>query len=358
MVLLLTRKLDEFPTPLILSILSVPKLKGRIYVEALAPEPVVDLCNGMVFVYISSMFSVPIVERVALLAPTDPPSICRGDLVRIRNGRYAADVGEVVEATEPPEGPQHLVVRLKSRQPLPQEKKRKRGNNVRHEPYVLDQVRLRMMLRLDTKADLPATSAYGFEYLGDNGFILNKKRYTTDGFLLLSIQSDRVDRAKIHGDKVDLLVAKDSEHIKERHTGNLSNMFLSARPVRVTDWDSVDFALETFIHLGDTVRITEGQSAGAVGRVVEVKPRAAVVDIGTEDLVTRRPVLLETKLVTLTRIFEIGEHVEIKVGEFKGRSGIVALKDGPNIFMVNPREMAEVSKPYLSRRYPMTLAFP
>ncbi len=79
----------------------------------------------MHFVYLSSLFIVPIVERVALLqAGKTLPLIKEGAYVKIRNGLYKDDIGQVISVSD---GYDALTVKLKSREALPQELKRKRG---------------------------------------------------------------------------------------------------------------------------------------------------------------------------------------------------------------------------------------
>lgn len=51
---------------------------------------------------------------------------------------------------------------------------------------------------------------------------------------------------------------------------------------------------------------------------------------------------METKLIFLKRIFEIGDYVEVKFGAMRGRGGMVSAKEGDEYFVVNPRESLAV----------------
>lgn len=319
-VLNLTRKMRDCPIPGVRSILTVPKLRGRIYVEALAPTLVQRLCNGICHVYLSSIFPVPIVERLALLAPADVlPSISKGQIVTIRNGLYAGDVGEVMEATE---GSTMLVVKLKSRQPNRRDRKRKRGKGVRREPYLLDRNELESRVKAD-KRDGIRNKAVDFEDLGSEGFLLNGKHYSNDGHLLLEIQADRVERMCQSDDRFMSAVATKSQQVVDDRIANES--------------------VVRFIHPGNMVRITEGPASGAIGRAVDVMSQSVIVNLVFEDLNQEQSTLLEIGFRSVKRHLEIGTRVEVKVGELKGWTGYITSIQRDVLHVVNVQEMTEVS---------------
>lgn len=337
----------------ILSIFSLPnKAPGRVYIEARGSTPVRLLCEGMHFVYVSSIFIVPIVERVALLQHGNTlPLIKRGDFVKIRNGLYKDDIGEVSDVSA---GHDVLTVKLKGREAHPRELKRKRGDSNRRETSLLDKEELR---RLQAFGD-----RIHFTDLGEDGFLFRDKWYTSDGYLLLSVRYDRVDRSQRPMNDFESLVSKDSQKISDKHAeSTLSKGFLYTKPslpITLSDCQARSFPVPKYIRSGDRVHVSGGASAGAQGRVVELtSPLYALVDLEGGANEKQAPVHLAIELASLFRIFDIGDHVEIKIGELKGRSGVVSFLEGEMLHIVNPQELSEVSTKLCNGHAHLTLCF-
>lgn len=330
----------------------VPKAPGRVYVEATAIARVQRFILRMHFMYYSSVYPVPVVERVALLEPGSiPPLLKSGDFVRVRNGMYKDDVGEVVDV---PQGSLEVTLKLKSRERVHQKWKRKRDNLVRNEPFVLVKSELQYRQAIDdveTNDELDTINhdTY-FEDLGEAGFLFHGKRYTNDGHLLLTIRYDRLDIETTpkglddYDSIVDSEVREVSDFLLE---GSISCddavPCYDPQPILMGRSDTLRFNLPKFIRAGDPVRINRGPSAGAVGRVVELtSPPFALVNVGDVDPETKRALVLETKINFLARIFEIGDRVEVKIGKLKGRVGVVSGREGDTLRIVNTRDFVEV----------------
>lgn len=299
------------------SIFCVPKAPARVYIEAPAHAPVQKLCDGMHFVYRSSIFSVPICERVALLTIEETKTALEvGDAVKIRNGLYKADIGEVVDTTWANE--RRVTVKLKSRQRLPYELKRKRG---RTEPFLLDKERLERIRTIDGMQD-PRDRILSYEEHGSRGFVLNGTHYTEGGLLLLDIRTDRVERVR----RDDLV-----------------------RPVppssEITEDMTTDQRFEIIPSHGDPVVITGGSCAGVRGFFVErTSLRSALISVDARYSYGRRAVVIEEEFRHILRVFEIGDRVEVKVGRFQGRTGVISAKVGDTkLHIVNPNDFTEVS---------------
>lgn len=324
------------------SVFHVPKAVGRVYIEAPADISIQRLCHGLQFVYSTSVFSVPVAERVALLVPGAlSPLIVHGQLVKIRNGLYKGDIGEVVDAYG--DGKMHLVVKIKSREKLPFEVKRKKSRRV---PYILDRDRILQEQLLYSKQD-PKSNPLGFKDRGRNGISLGGIRYTDDGFLLLNIRADRVERVQREGGSFESIVSDESRQIVDRHMKTILKSFslqpLPQSPILASPFETSRFPLEKFIRAGDPVQIAGGHFTGARGYVVELlSAHSALVRIGVGDLATRHSVLIETERSSLARTFEIGDRVEVKVGELKGLTGFVSAKVDDKLNVVDPWVSTEV----------------
>ena len=92
--------------------------------------------------------------------------------MKIRNGKYKNDIGEVVDTGFAND--RKVTVKLKSRETLPYDLKRKRG---RPQPYVLDRERIRHLQVLDGKQE-NHSRILKYEDRGTCGFSLNNKNYT------------------------------------------------------------------------------------------------------------------------------------------------------------------------------------
>ncbi len=289
----------------IFSIFTVPKVPGRIYVEALSLNAVFQLCRTQFHVYCSSVCVVPIAERIALLQGRGLADdlIKKGSLVKIRNGLYKDDVGTVVSRSE---GYEYLTIKLRSREPLPGVLKRKR---TRRDPYKL------------TKDDAKRLSIKGPSYVDFGkyeGFKFDGKEYTFDHHLLLDLRYDRVKRIQ---------PAAASEVSKEASALTDQGPFPKFLPVGLSSTSKLPFP--KFLPVGCNVWITGGDMIGATGFLVEhTSNNRALIDIGkTGDYSVAGlddTSLIETDLKFVFRRFDIGDRVEVKIGDYKGAQGVVA----------------------------------
>ncbi len=188
------------------SVFFVPKSPGRVYFEARSLEGVRALCHGMVFLYFRSNVFVPLTERIALLevGKTDP-LIEAGNWVKVRDGRYKDDTGKVVSVVGNCDA---VVVALKSREKLPNvsSSKRKRGQGrTRPNPYLF------------TKDKATGLSEGAEIKVADDVFKFGGKSYTTEGYLLLQLRSDRVQRILTGIAAHDLFVTTESSNALKEH---------------------------------------------------------------------------------------------------------------------------------------------
>ncbi len=135
------------------------------------------------FLYFRSHVFVPLTERIALLqVGKSDPLIEAGTWVKVKDGHYKDDIGRVVSVFGSHDA---VVVALRSREKLPNvsSSKRKRGRGqTRQEPYLL------------TKDKAEGLSEGVRIKVTDNVFKFGGKSYTTEGYLLLQLRSDRVQR--------------------------------------------------------------------------------------------------------------------------------------------------------------------
>ncbi|KLO13849.1 hypothetical protein SCHPADRAFT_344004 [Schizopora paradoxa] len=330
-VLRLYAKKIEKDIPFIKSAFFVPKATGRVYVEADAEIPVRELCKGLYFMYCTSIMSVPILERVALLSPgPNQSSLRQGDLVKVRNGMYRNDIGEVVSFSE--DEKKRIIVKIKSREPFPTEQKRKRG---RRPQYQMDRehiLRLKLACRKSRSSDTPLR----IEDLGEAGFRIQGRNYTADGYFLLDIRSDRVQRTEMEGVAYTAVVRDESGRA-------------GVRQQRAPQ--------DRFIQPGDPVRIMDGPYINTTGFLTETTDDVrALVSLKRFARENKRSVFVEVELRSLVRAFEIGEVVDVKIGEHLGRTGFVSGMKGNNLYIVDPQQGSEfeISALFVAAHVPST----
>ncbi len=285
----------------------------------------------MVFLYFRSHVFVPITERVTLLeVGKSNPLIEEGTMVKVKDGLYRNDIATVVSVTGNHDA---VVLKLKSREKLPNVPKRKRGRTQRN-PYLLTK----------DKATALADGAQVKET--QDGFIFQGKSYTKDGHLLLQIRCDRVERVSTGIAAHELFIASESTNAAEQY-------FEPPKTVSDQDRDKLKesfipqfdpVSIPRFLNIGDHVSITDGASAGASGLINELSPDYALVTLDEEwdELTKVEPVLTEIKHIT--RLFDYGERVQVKVGTFAGRSGVIGNVDGlKKILHIIDRKRNEVA---------------
>ncbi|KLO04659.1 hypothetical protein SCHPADRAFT_947544 [Schizopora paradoxa] len=296
----------------IYSVFSVPTITDRIYIEALGMAPVYLLCTNMQGIYKDSWHAVSVLERVSILEGRVMPRINTGmredSIVKIRDGRYRDDHGFVVSVSKTRK---RFVVKLKSRENMPGELKRKIGRNP---AFLLTKEAARNLGMKSVLQEHPGDPANAnYEDLREGevesesdarhlkaSFRFNGKTYTFDGHLLLEFAMDQVERV-VPGQTCD---------------SNVDNeLILASNPI-----------VHNNISEGHEVWVTDGEARGSCGRVVELNFGGfALVEIQEHgpSSSSRPAVLLELNKRHLVRKLNIGDRVEVKIGIYVGVKGIV-----------------------------------
>ena len=94
---------------------------------------------------------------------------------------------------------------------------------------------------------------------------------------------------------------------------------------------------------GDAVRIRNGPSAGLTGILDSVSPSTAFVEIPASTPGSHSAAVIETELSNITRLFKVGDKVDVKFGELKGRQGIIYSIEGDELRVINTADLQEVS---------------
>ncbi len=90
---------------------------------------------------------------------------------------------------------------------------------------------------------------------------------------------------------------------------------------------STEVAIPLFLNVGNHVLFLEGASeGGARGTINELMPDYALVTLDEDaDSNSSKTTLIQTRVEIkhIVRLFDFGEHVEVKIGNLSGRTGTV-----------------------------------
>ncbi|KLO06223.1 hypothetical protein SCHPADRAFT_895625 [Schizopora paradoxa] len=317
---LMQKRLDEElkeneanPLRLFKSAFAVPSAPGRIYIETDSFASVTSICSvrdyPLHFVFPHSAFVVSASEAIALIC-SKPRSkhVTVGSEVVVRGGLYKSDVGIVVSASIDDKWAGRLEIKLKSREPNPLFRKRKRSQS-RNAPYVL------------SRALLESNDAKYTATIADNedGFLYNGKKYTSDGYRLLTVLSDQVD----------LQVGTSKEvTTKETTLPNHNPVFVASKSTFKT---------------GDRVVVTQGPFQGHTAYILETIHTTAIIQLsppgpdkrnGTEW--NQDELRLEISHDHLKRSFVIGDLITVVAGSITGRTGFVTSINREALLDPNP----------------------
>ena len=91
-----------------------------------------------------------------------------------------------------------------------------------------------------------------------------------------------------------------------------------------------------FLHVGDAVKITHGDSRGLFGMIVAIRENEADVFLPLQDVSTSLP------FSSLRKHFKVGDEVRILSGDNQGITGWVVNKMDDNLWVFNDRTRTEV----------------
>ncbi len=315
----------------VISVFSVPSSPGRVYFEAQSSAAVVSLCEGMLSLYIRSLFPVTLAERIALLrTDRSNPLIEKGTWVRVKNGLYKGDLGSVVSVIGSHDA---VVVKLKSREKHHMDSSRKRKRKrPRPEPYTLAKHPILPQLSDGTQIEVTV-----------DGFEFNGKSYTNDGFLLLEFRCDRVERVTTGIAAYNVFVQSESANAAKQHS---PAKLVDGERQQSFDLDTAVISIPLFFNLGNRVLISKGAAEGARGTIDQLTREYALITLDEDiDSDLRKTSFIQTEvgLKDITRLFDFGEHVEVKVGVFAGKSGTVGDVQGDILSIVDLKQSEVVS---------------
>lgn len=291
----------------ILSAFQRDSLPGMIYVEARSAKQVQQACQGFVGVYLSrGIHLVPIEEMASLLLiKKQDVTIKPGTWVRIRRGKYAGDLAQVMDLTENGED---VGVRLIPRIDMsprdelsldPVTRKRKKGPNATgttrppQRLFNFDEIS-----RVYGKAITRKNQVYVFQ--GDtyrDGFL--EKDFKVSGLILDDVNPTL--------DEITQFTREDDG--AEDASVNLSAIAEASRKAAIG-----------VLQPGDHVEVFEGEQAGVHGVVEEVSGDVVTMIGQGVDIDGQK---MEIPARSVRKKFKTGDHVKVMAGQHADETGLV-----------------------------------
>ncbi|PKI85165.1 Spt5p [Malassezia vespertilionis] len=322
----------------ILSAFCRDSLEGQIFVEARRADDVVAAFNGLAGVYVTNQkpFLVPILEMADLLKlqkkHTEVPV---GGWIRIKRGKYAGDLGQVLDVAENGEEVGIKLVPRLDLNPSERDTYTDRSGRKRKKPMnaSLTAMGFRPPQRLfnaeevqrayphETPTKRGGTWLFGGETFRD-GYLEKDFKVTAltteevnpslDEVLRFTGEAPKGDGDPANGDGIDLqLLANASKR-----------------------------GLEETLQPGDHVEVFEGEQAGVTGRVETIEDEVVTLELPHEALDGQK---IEVPAKSVRKQFRAGDHVKVLAGKHADETGLVVkVEDGITTFL-SDLSLTEVS---------------
>ncbi len=312
-------------------------IPGRLFVEARRFDHIVDALRDINGVYASNaanIFLVPIEEMADLLKITKKSQeIKPGGWVRIKRGRYAGDLAQVIDETENGE---EVGIRFVPRIDLnPKEegtytdasgRKRKKGAvpgsaalSFRPPPrfFNYEEVMRAYKQRPPMPRGLGRYLFMGDEYA--NGYCEKDVRRT--GLILEGVNPTLDEVSKFMGES-------GADGIENANV----DLNLLAEATKKDD--------DVLFQPGDHVEVFEGEQAGVRGAVVSIDAQGVTLEMEGEGLVGQK---VEVPIKSIRKRFKPGDHIKVISGKHADETGLVVkIEDNITTFL-SDLSLAEVS---------------
>ncbi|KAI8921264.1 hypothetical protein DFJ77DRAFT_449169 [Powellomyces hirtus] len=303
----------------IYSVFARESLKGYIYIEARQQGVVQNALDGLNNIYLSKLRLVPVDEMVdCLTIKVKENNLDKIHWFRAKKGKYAGDLGQVIQITENGETMLcRFVPRLDPARDgvkVPFGQKRKKN-----EP--------RPPAKLFNPADFKGEVRKERDY-----YIYNNEYFDREGYLEKTLKISSLDVVNVQPTLEEI---------------SLFSGGTSDKP-DLTHMEGVNTAVAQDFQIGESVTIASGAMAGLYGSVasihndiVGVKPHI--------DVAHNLPAVVTVTVQELRKKFNPGDHVQVIKGIHKGETGLIVIIKDNIVTLVSDGTMkpVEVLSTYL-----------
>lgn len=295
----------------IISATAVPKLVGYIFVEAMRGHYVRLAVEGILSLKSDSVKLIHLKEipKVLKADPRKDITIEVHTFVRIKRGLYTGDLGLVTHVDD---DTNTAIVRV-----VP------RLENSRDDQKVKPPAKL-----FDPEAYPNAQNLAG-RNMNSRTFMYKNQRFV-NGLLEKKFPLDNLDKSNLLPSYEEVKVFRDaepSERVKNLIMRTLANSIDESK------------RLQKSLEKGDKVKVISGDLFNLIGVVLEVNEDFVKVDFSDSGFFNEP---INFKPSELIKVFEVGNHVEVTTGNYKGLNGMIMKIDENRVHLFTEDNKDEV----------------
>ena len=311
-------------------------LDGQLFVEARRADDVLDAFDGLAGVYTGQTrpFLVPILEMADLLKlqkkSTEVPV---GGWVRVKRGKYAGDLAQVLDVTENGEEVGVKLVPRIDMAPGERDTYTDRAGRKRKKPVnaALTSLGFRPPPRLFNAEEVQ--KVYPHEYPTKRGgvWVFGGETFR-DGYLEKDMKISALQIDDVHP-SLDEVLQFTGETPAEGAGVDLNLLA-----------DASKRGIEATLQPGDHVEVFEGEQAGVVGVVEAMSGDVVTLDVPDGALAGQK---IEVPAACVRKQFRAGDHIKVLAGKHADETGLVVkVEDGVTTFLsdLSLKEVSVFSK--------------
>ncbi|CDU23743.1 related to SPT5-transcription elongation protein [Sporisorium scitamineum] len=313
-------------------------IPGRIYVEARRADDVVKACNGLAGAYArqtTSLHLIPISEMADLLKLQKVQNeIQVGGWVRIKRGKYAGDLAQVLDVSENGE---EVGLKMIPRIDLnPKDsglytdslgRKRKKGAGASSAT-----VAFRPPQRFFNPEEVQKAYPRDTPTKRGSQWVFQNDSYR-DGYLEKDVRVTGIITGNVNP-TLDEITKFAGESSLEDGINKLAAVDLSLIA------DASKKATEALIQPKDQVEIFEGEQAGVYGTVKAINNEVITIQLEHEDLMDQ---IVEVPARSVRKRFSPGDHIKVMSGKHADETGLVVKVEDNVTTFLSDLSMQEVS---------------
>ena len=295
----------------IISATAVPKIVGFIFVEAMRMHYVRHAVEGILSLRSDIIKLLPLKEvpKVLKADPRKDIIINPNTFVRIKRGLYAGDLG-LVQIVD--DDTNTAIVRV-----MPRIDSSK------------DDQKVRPPAKLFEPEAYPNAQTIISRNVNNRVYTYKNQRFV-NGLLEKRFPIDNLDKTNVLPNYQEVKVftdAEPSEKIKGHIMKNLANSIDESK------------RLQKSLEKGDKVKVISGDLINLIGVVLEVNEDFVKVDFSDSGYFNEP---INFKPSELMKVFEVGQHVEVTTGNYKGLTGTIIKIDGNRVYLITEDNKDEV----------------
>lgn len=295
----------------IISAISVPKIVGYIFVEAMRAHYVKHAVDGILSLRSDIIKLLPLKEvpKVLKADPRKDINVEPNTFIRIKRGLYGGDLG-LIQIVD--DDTNTAIVRV-----IPRIENSK------------DEQKIKPPAKLFDSESYPGAQPLASRNINGRAYSYKNQRFV-NGLLEKRFPLDNLDKTNVLPSYEEVKVFRDAEP-----SDKIKNIIMKTLANSIDESKRLQKSLEK----GDKVKVISGDLINLVGVVLEVNEDFVKVDF-TDSGYFNEPI--NFKPSELMKVFEVGQHVEVTVGNYKGVTGTIIKIDENRVHLITEDNKDEV----------------